>query len=187
MSNCCLHSKKISLKGIARKLKCWYFFYFSRKPYMYVVDTHWKRLCEALLMSTHNICFCGEIRKLLCEYPTLELWKESTCSLAFIKSSRCAGKQTGCHKSCRPLKTANKISKSISYFGSFFLPIFTGRELLCLSCLLFFTSPFWKGIYSRKVCLTWVRVLWPSQHILGHVESVNLLTLFQGRLSPLSS
>ena len=25
-------------------------------------------------MSTHNICFCGEIRKVLCEYPSyLEL------------------------------------------------------------------------------------------------------------------
>ena len=26
--------------------------------------THQKRLTEALLMSTHNICFCGEIRKI---------------------------------------------------------------------------------------------------------------------------
>ena len=29
----------------------------------YVVGTHLKDLLEALLMSTHNICFCGEIRK----------------------------------------------------------------------------------------------------------------------------
>ena len=27
------------------------------------MDTHYKRLIEALLMSTHNICFRGEIRK----------------------------------------------------------------------------------------------------------------------------
>ena len=26
--------------------------------------THQKRLGEALLMNTHNICFCGEIRKI---------------------------------------------------------------------------------------------------------------------------
>ena len=28
-------------------------------------------LAEALLMSTHNIYFPGEIRKILCEYPLL--------------------------------------------------------------------------------------------------------------------
>ena len=28
-------------------------------------------LAEALLMSTHNICFHGEIRKILCGYPLL--------------------------------------------------------------------------------------------------------------------
>ena len=37
------------------------FVYFSIKTY--VVGTHQKRLGEALLMSTHNICFCGDIRK----------------------------------------------------------------------------------------------------------------------------
>ena len=26
---------------------------------------------ELLLMSTHNICFCGEIRKILCGYPLI--------------------------------------------------------------------------------------------------------------------
>ena len=31
------------------------------------VGTHQKRLIEALLMSAHNICFRGEIRKILCE------------------------------------------------------------------------------------------------------------------------
>ena len=35
----------------------------------YVVGTHYKRLAEALLMNTHNICFHGEIRKMLFEYP----------------------------------------------------------------------------------------------------------------------
>ena len=28
---------------------------------------------EALLMSTHNICFCQEIRKILCGYPLLSV------------------------------------------------------------------------------------------------------------------
>ena len=38
------------------------FSYFSTKTY--VVGTHKKRLDEALLMSTHNIYFCGKIRKI---------------------------------------------------------------------------------------------------------------------------
>ena len=28
------------------------------------MGTHWKRLAKELPMSTHNICFCGEIRKI---------------------------------------------------------------------------------------------------------------------------
>ena len=53
------------------------FSYFSVKTY--VVGTHQKRLGEALLMSTHNICFHGEIRKvslLLVEKKKsyVELW-----------------------------------------------------------------------------------------------------------------
>ena len=35
--------------------------YFSMKTY--VVGTHQKHLGEVLLMTTHNICFHGEIRK----------------------------------------------------------------------------------------------------------------------------
>ena len=35
-----------------------FFFYFYIKTY--IVSTHQKRLNEALLMSTHNICFHGE-------------------------------------------------------------------------------------------------------------------------------
>ena len=34
-------------------------------------DTPLKHLTEALLMSTHNICFCGEIRKILTWYPLI--------------------------------------------------------------------------------------------------------------------
>ena len=30
----------------------------------YVMGIHLKRLCKALLMDAHNICFCGEISKL---------------------------------------------------------------------------------------------------------------------------
>ena len=39
-----------------------YFSYFSMKTY--VVGTHLKHLAEVLLMSTHNICFRGEMRKI---------------------------------------------------------------------------------------------------------------------------
>ena len=38
----------------------------------YVVGTHLKHLAEALLMSTHNICFRGLIRK-ICGYPLLSV------------------------------------------------------------------------------------------------------------------
>ena len=51
--------------------KCWYLSYFSMKTY--VVGTHLKYLTEALLMSTHNICFHGEIRIILCGYPLLSV------------------------------------------------------------------------------------------------------------------
>ena len=37
------------------------FSYISMQTY--VVDTHLKRLQEALLMSAHNICFYAEIKK----------------------------------------------------------------------------------------------------------------------------
>ena len=37
----------------------------------YVAGTHRKRLGEALLMSTHNICFHAEITKVTCGYPLL--------------------------------------------------------------------------------------------------------------------
>ena len=44
----------------------------------YVVGTHQKRLTEVLLMSTHNICFYGEIRKIIPELssntPPQVLW-----------------------------------------------------------------------------------------------------------------
>ena len=39
-----------------------YFSYLSKKKY--VVGTHQKRLSEALLMSTHNIRFHADIRKI---------------------------------------------------------------------------------------------------------------------------
>ena len=31
-------------------------------------------------MSTHNICFCGEIRKILCGYPLLSVAMNLTIS-----------------------------------------------------------------------------------------------------------
>ena len=45
---------------------------FSTKTY--VMGTDQKCLTEALLISSHNICFCGEM-KLLCGYQSyLKLW-----------------------------------------------------------------------------------------------------------------
>ena len=69
------HSCVYTIAGIATDKalfsseKCWYFSYFSMKTYE--VGTHKKCLAQALLMSTHNICFHGEIRKILCGYPLL--------------------------------------------------------------------------------------------------------------------
>ena len=45
------------------------FSYFSTKTY--VVGSHQKCLSEALLISTHNICLCLEIRKILCGYAMM--------------------------------------------------------------------------------------------------------------------
>ena len=42
---------------------CQYFPYFSMKTY--IVGIHSKCLSEVLLTSTHNICFCGDIRIVL--------------------------------------------------------------------------------------------------------------------------
>ena len=39
------------------------FAYFFIKTY--VVDTHYNHLAEAILMSTHNICFYGELTKII--------------------------------------------------------------------------------------------------------------------------
>ena len=46
----------------------------------YIVGTHKNCLSEVLLMGTHNACFCGEIRKMLCRYSCyLEL-----CRLPYV-------------------------------------------------------------------------------------------------------
>ena len=74
--------------------KCWYLSYFSTKTY--VVDTHYKLLAEALLMSTHNICFHREIRKIICGYPLLSV-----------------AMQTGSHKRCLPLQTDETYTQCI--------------------------------------------------------------------------
>ena len=44
---------------------------FLNIPLKYVVGNHWKRLSEALLMSTHNVCFRGESRKNITLLPPL--------------------------------------------------------------------------------------------------------------------
>ena len=41
------------------------FFLFLHKTY--IVGTHWKCLTKVLLMSTHNVCFYGELKKIISE------------------------------------------------------------------------------------------------------------------------
>ena len=68
--------------------------YFIRRVFViisgaqkiYVVGTHWKRLGEALLISTHNLCFCGEIKHNIMWIPLLsvsyvEYWVWQTLDL----------------------------------------------------------------------------------------------------------
>ena len=67
--------------------KCSYFSYISMKTY--VVGTHWKRLSEALPMSTHIICFHGEIRKnIIPMRPLLRSYGLNVCG-KYSKSFSC--------------------------------------------------------------------------------------------------
>ena len=74
------------VKALFSIQKYGYFSYFSMKT---CCGTHQKRLAEALLMSTHSICFHGEIRKIYTRYPPLSrpmpqhifLWKNKKISL----------------------------------------------------------------------------------------------------------
>ena len=50
------------------------------------MSTHKKCLAEALLMSTHNICFRGEIRKIFTGYPPLA--RPMRSSVLVLLSSR---------------------------------------------------------------------------------------------------
>ena len=43
-----------------------------------------KALSEALLMSTYNICFCGEIREILCCYPLIWSYEEESTMYMYI-------------------------------------------------------------------------------------------------------
>ena len=63
------HKTQLLIRCFFSIQKYFYFSYFSMKTY--VMGTHKKRLAEALLMSTHNICFLGEIRKIFTGYPPL--------------------------------------------------------------------------------------------------------------------
>ena len=56
----------------------------------YVVGTHLKRLVEALLMSTHNICFHGEIRKILCGYSLLSVAMHLLASTDGVQHASCS-------------------------------------------------------------------------------------------------
>ena len=68
--------------------KYWWFSYFSRKAY--VVGSDKKCLDKELLISIHNICFCGEIRKKKYLPDTSLIWSYShgkyfTCQVISYK------------------------------------------------------------------------------------------------------
>ena len=50
---------------------------------MYVVGTHLKHLSEGLLMSTHNVCFCREIKKNINTFG-LKKNQQNTLSTAIV-------------------------------------------------------------------------------------------------------
>ena len=65
------------VKALFSIQKYWCFSDFSTKTYVEVIY-----VVEALLMSTHNICFRGEIRKIFTGYPPLSrpMWVIIKCS-----------------------------------------------------------------------------------------------------------
>ena len=61
---------------------------FLTSPRKHMLWYSLKVLGEALLMSTHNICFRGEIRKILCGYPFLSVAMQMSGALCFHGASR---------------------------------------------------------------------------------------------------
>ena len=53
------------------------------KPYA-VNDNHWKRLAKALLLSTHNICFHGEINRKKIKFSDVGHFSETTNKSDFV-------------------------------------------------------------------------------------------------------
>ena len=52
------------------------------------MDTHLKRISEALLMSTHNICFYGEIGTVQCGCPLSETLLISITIYVFMEKEQ---------------------------------------------------------------------------------------------------
>ena len=48
-----------------------------------IVGSHLKLLSEVLLMITHNICFHGEIKQILCGYVLTLIWSYAVLMLVF--------------------------------------------------------------------------------------------------------
>ena len=87
-SSMILHQSKRSLRAMmlfSTKMY-WWISYFSTKTY--VLGTHQKRLGKALLMSTHNICFCGGIWKKIFVWYSYYLEHVTSKSLVFIYVQR---------------------------------------------------------------------------------------------------
>ena len=58
---CCGYSLEVPHQGASNEYPQHMFY----GELTYVVDTHKKHLTKALLMSTHNICFYGELEKII--------------------------------------------------------------------------------------------------------------------------
>ena len=72
-----VEQEKIISDAPSKQVRCYSFFSKSVINFSdffiksYVVGTNLKRLTEALQMSTHNICFYGELDKNYPKYPSL--------------------------------------------------------------------------------------------------------------------
>ena len=64
-----------------------------------------RKACEVLLMSTHNICFHGEISKIFCGYPLLSGAKDNLFSVGFFGTKTYI---VGTHWSLSTKKKKNK-------------------------------------------------------------------------------
>ena len=65
-------------------IDCWYFFLFLHENICWGYTLELECPIQVLLMSTHNICFCGELRKLFDDTASyLKLWAIFTSQVKY--------------------------------------------------------------------------------------------------------